>query len=91
MTEEPKGPEQFQPNPEDTRIIVILERDTSVPKYVDFRGINPFQMIAIGEWLALKGRQMVLLAEAGETAAGNIAVPSLQDQDILQQILKVKK
>lgn len=89
--EEPKASEVFEPDPEDTRIIVILERDTSIPKYVDWRGVNPFQLIAIGEWLALKGRQMVLAAEARE--AGNvpgIAVPTRQDQEVLSRILRPK-
>ena len=90
-TEESKSPEEFTPDPEDTRIIVILERDTSIPKYVDWRGVNPFQLIAIGEWLALKGRQMVLAAEAREAgSATGIVVPTRQDQEVLSRILRPK-
>lgn len=89
--EESKDPEAFEPNPEDTRIIVILERDTSIPKYVDWRGVNPFQLVAIGEWMALKGRQMILEAESRQ--AGNmpgIVVPTRQDQEVLSKILRTK-
>lgn len=78
---------------EDARIVVVCDGNSPVPKYVDFNAISPFHLIAIGEWLALKGRQMIALAEQAELSAGKesgIVVPGI-DPDTVAQILGISK
>lgn len=91
MTEEQATPEANQP--EDARIVVVMRGDSPVPIYVDFVKVTPFHMIAIGEWLSLKGRQLIAMAENAEMTANQkpiIAVPSMSE-DMIQDILGVNK
>lgn len=78
------------PEPQDSRIVVILDGQTPMPKYIDFQKITPFHLVAIGEWLALKGRQMIVAAENAEVAAGNIQVPGM-DEELTKQVLGMGK
>jgi hypothetical protein len=94
MTEEQAVPEEEVQEPSgDGRIVVIMSGDGPVPTYVDFVKVTPFHLIAIGEWLSLKGRQLIAMAENAEIEAKgvpNILVPSMDEQAI-QDILGVKK
>lgn len=78
-----------QPEPEDSRITILLVGQTSMPKAIDFYKINAFQLLAIGEWLALKGKQMIAASESAEVEAsimkGQVSLPSPQ------QILRAPK
>jgi len=60
--------EQFieEQGQDDARIAVILDGNSPVPKYIDFYKVTPFHLVAIGEWLALKGRQMIAMSEQAE-------------------------
>jgi hypothetical protein len=72
------------------KIVVYMEGDSPVPAYIDFVRVTPFHLIAIGEWLSLKGRQMIALSEGAEVAASGIQVPNLDSEEV-QEILKVKR
>jgi hypothetical protein len=90
MTEDPKAQEEQQPEqPEEefAKIVIYLMGDTPVPQYVDFQRITPFHMIAIGEWLSLKGRQMIAMAENAEKNPG-IIVPKM-DEDMIKRVVGV--
>lgn len=98
MTEEEKPTPEEQAQeapevPEDGRIVVIMKGDGPVPTYVDFVKVTPFHLVAIGEWLSLKGRQLIAMAENAEIESRgqpNILVPSMDEQAV-QEILGVKK
>lgn len=88
MTEgEIPGMEVKEPDEKDSRIVVFMEGQTSTPKYVDFHKVSPFQLIAIGEWLSLKGKQMIAVTEQGEADSGLI-VPQMGGQ-LMKDILEV--
>lgn len=77
MTDQPELPVPEASPPaesEDSRITVVLVGQTSMPKAIDFYKVNAFQLLAIGEWLALKGKQMIA---ASEEAESQIQVPKL--------------
>jgi hypothetical protein len=82
-------PTAAPPDPEDSRITILLIGQTSMPKAIDFYKVNPFQLLAIGEWLALKGKQMIAASENMEVEQqiqkGKIEVPTPQ------QILRAPK
>lgn len=88
MTDIPE-PEQEAPSENDSRIVVIMDGQTSTPKYVDFSQVSPFQMIAIGEWLSLKGRQIVALSEQAGADTPGIITPQI-DQQLISSMLEVK-
>lgn len=93
MTEDQATPEASEEQePQDGRIVVIMRGDGPVPTYVDFVKVTPFHMIAIGEWLSLKGRQLIAMAENAELKGPTpqIAVPSMSE-DMIQEILGVDK
>lgn len=82
-------PQAPQVGPEDSRITILLAGQTSMPKAIDFYKINAFQLLAIGEWLALKGKQMIAASESAEVESqimrGSIETPAVQ------QILRAPK
>jgi len=81
------------PEQQDARIVVVMKGDSPVPMYVDFVKVTPFHMIAIGEWLSLKGRQLIAMAEQQEITQQKrpqIAVPSMSEE-MIQEILGVDK
>ena len=94
MTEEDKAaPEEQEQEPLDGRIVIVMSGDGPVPTYVDFQKVTPFHMIAIGEWLSLKGRQLIAMAESAEIESRGqpqIVVPSVGDE-MVQEILGVSK
>ena len=82
--------EEVQPDPPMSKIVVYMEGDSPVPTYIDFVRVTPFHLIAIGEWLSLKGRQMIATSESAEMANSGIVTPKMDDS-ALQEILKVKR
>ena len=91
MTEDPNvKPDEVQMAADDSRIVVVLDGATPVPKYVDFAGITPFHLLAIGEWLSLKGRQLIAAVEAN--AGSNMGLSSLDmNSDVVKEILGLSK
>lgn len=81
-------PEMPPTEPEDSRITILLVGQTSMPKAIDFHRVNAFQLLAIGEWLALKGKQMIAASEEAET--GQIQIPRLATP-APQEILRARK
>jgi len=78
---------------DDARIVVVCDGNSPIPKFVDFNAVSPFHLIAIGEWLSLKGRQMIVMAEQAELSTGKdsgIVVPGV-DPDTVAQILGISK
>lgn len=73
-----------------SKIVVYMEGDSPVPAYIDFVKVTPFHLIAIGEWLSLKGRQMIAMSESAEAAASGIQIPHMDTEEV-QEILKVKR
>lgn len=64
--------------PEDSRIIIIFDGQTSTPKATDLHNVTPWMLWGIAEWLSMKARQMTIIAEKEELAArqrGSIQVP----------------
>ena len=77
MTEDQTTPEEQEQEPQDGRIVKV----------------TPFHMIAIGEWLSLKGRQLIAMAENAEIESRGktqIVVPSV-GEEMVQEILGVSK
>lgn len=58
---------------EDTRISIILDGNSATPKAIDFYRATPFQMLAVGEWLLLKAKQMITQAEMAEARSPIVA------------------
>lgn len=81
-------PEVMPPQDDDTRISVILDGRSATPKAVDFYKATPFQMMAIGEWLLLKAKQMITAAEQEEFKQISIARTGGPDAS---QILRGKR
>lgn len=93
MTEDQATPEEQEQEPQDGRIVIVMSGDGPVPTYVDFQKVTPFHMIAIGEWLSLKGRQLIAMAENAEIESRGqtqIVVPSV-GEEMVQEILGVSK
>lgn len=89
MSEDPQAPteETEKQEPENAKIVIICEGNSPVPMYIDFVKITPFHLLALGEWLSLKGRQMIALAESAERNPG-IVLPSM-DEEMTKRILGV--
>ncbi len=92
MSEEQTTPEAPVQELQDGKIVIIMRGDGPVPTYADFQKVTPFHMIAIGEWLSLKGRQLIAMAENAELNApqSKIAVPGMSEETV-QDILGVNK
>ena len=95
MTEEeqqtdPQVPAEPQEGDETNgRIVVVMQGESPIPIYVDFDNVSPFHFLAIGEWLSLKGRQMIAMAENAERAPC-IATPDMSEE-MLRRIVGVGK
>ncbi len=84
------APAPIQTTSEDTRISVILDGSSATPKAVDFYRATPFQMMAIGEWLLLKAKQMITQAEMME-ARSTIQTARLDKAPPVDKILRASK
>lgn len=87
---QPVAPAPPQPTSEDTRISVILDGNSATPKAVDFYRATPFQLMAVGEWLLLKAKQMITQAEMME-ARSNIQAARLEKAPPVDKILRASK
>jgi hypothetical protein len=88
---EAPNPTSVAPTPEDTRIVVILDGNSATPKAIDFYRATPFQLLAVGEWLLLKAKQMITQAEAMEASRGQIQAARLSASPPMDKILRASK
>jgi hypothetical protein len=49
---------------EDSKLVVIFSGNTASIADIAFQNVDPFQMLAIGEYLRMKGKQVIMAQEA---------------------------
>lgn len=92
MTEQPDGPNgsaapeaendlhpNYVPAEEDSKVLIGFVGNTAVVGSARFRKVDAFQLLALGDYLIMKGRQMIATQEAiqaRQEAAKRIVTPS---------------
>jgi hypothetical protein len=60
----PKLSPSYKPAEEDSRIIITLNGNTSSISDIVLQGIDAFQLLAVGEYLKMKGLQTIAMQES---------------------------
>lgn len=60
----PKLSPSYKPAEEDSKIVIIFSGNTAAIADIALQGIDAFQLLAIGEYLLMKGKQTIAMQEA---------------------------
>ena len=76
--EEPALSPQYVPALEDSALLIRFVGNTAVIAGAQFKAVDAFQLLAVGEYLTMKGRQTIAANEAAvaeQLARSRIMVP----------------